>query len=480
MSLHTGLPVTNIGQPGAFAAPNVTRQIISDLQILKKHYWSQFVEKYGDQADYFTFLSTFAGMELAGGRDFYHYEDFGKLLLAVATTGAVTQSGSGANVVLTLSADSHYALNGTSYSPARIGEEVRLASSGMEGKIVAKSTATPGAHTITVKPNSTAAFTSAGSATIVSGEVLVLLANSNAGEASSDIDTQTDIDTKVTGSIMTIRDDWKATDLSEMEEVEYKYDGETPVSSGGIKSAYTLKGLVKFNKRYMAITSEKLMKGDVITNTGLATSAVGTQGMLPAIAARGGTTTYTGGAMTIANLHTALRYQLVQGSAKQIQWLQDAFQNTDFSDLLTSTYSGGAYVYGTSNGAASKEASAAYGFKEFFIDGFLLQAKVYPFNTEILTGRAPAIDQYRDFGVLIPQGTTLSKGKTISNVTVMYQEPPAISAADGSVGNGIRAWRYGGASPNATDGNMVDKVSMISYKGVRCAGINQFQRIVGQ
>jgi hypothetical protein len=194
------------------------------------------------------------------------------------------------------------------------------------------------------------------------------------------------------------------------------------------------------------------MKGDKITNTGLATSAVGTQGMLPAVNARGGKTTYTAGSLSIANLHTSLRYMMVQGAAKQIQWLQDAYQHTDFSDLLTSTYTGGAYVYGTSNGAASKEASVAYGFKEFFIDGFLLQTKVYPFNTEILTGRAPAIDQYRDYGLMIPQGTTLSKGKTISNVTVMYQEPPAVNSADGSVGNGIRVWRYGGASPNATDG----------------------------
>jgi hypothetical protein len=146
--------------------------------------------------------------------------------------------------------------------------------------------------------------------------------------------------------------------------------------------------------------------------------------------------------------------------------------------LLTSTYTGGSYVYGSS-GSSSEEASVAYGFKNFFIDGFLLQTSTYPFNTEIKTGRAPAIDQYRDFGLMIPQGTTLSKGKTINNLTIMYQEPPAVNAADGSVGNGIRVWRYGGGSPNATDGTMVDKVAMVSYKGVRAAAVNQFQTIVG-
>jgi hypothetical protein len=89
-----------------------------------------------------------------------------------------------------------------------------------------------------------------------------------------------------------------------------------------------LKGLVKFSKNYQAITGEKLMFGDKITNTGLAASAAGTQGVLPAVFQRGGTTSYTAGSLTIANLHTALRYMMVHGSPKQIHWLQDTFTNT--------------------------------------------------------------------------------------------------------------------------------------------------------
>lgn len=479
MALHTGIPITNIGQPGAAAVPQVTRQFISDLQILKRNFWKEYVQKYGEQ-DYFMWLSTFAGMEKTTNRDYYWYEDIGKLMLSAATTGAVTQGSLGANVVLTLSADSHFTLNGVNYSPVRAGETIRLASSDLEGKILSVSKVTNNAHTITVRPNrADVVFASAGgSGTIVSGEVLKLAGNMDAGEASGDIDTQIDRDDKITNYIAVMRDTFSSTDLSEMEEVEYNpVGGDVPIPTGGIVSAYTLKAMMKWNKRYLNNCSEKLMYGDLINNTGLAAAAAGTQGLLPAILARGGTTGYTGGAMTIANIHTMLRYQAIQGSAKQIQWLQDIYQNTDFNDALFAAYGAGAFVYGT--GSASKEASVAYGFREFFIDDTLLQVTTYPFNTEVTRGRTPAIDKYRDFGILIPQGKTQSKGKTIDNLTVMYQEPPKIEAPSGSVGNGIRVWRHGGGSPNATNGTLTDTVSMVCYKGLRAAAMNQFQTVVG-
>lgn len=481
MALHTGTPTTNIFQPGAIAVPMVTRQLVSDLQLLQRHFYNKFIEKYPEQ-DYFKWLETFAGMELTKGRDFYHYESKGKLMLSVAVQTAITTPAAGANVVITLTADSHLTANGTNYSPIRIGETIRLASNDKEGKIIAVNKTVDNAHTATIRPNrSDVALTSAGSANLLAGEVIKLVGNMDAGEASTSIDTQTPTDEKITNYISTMRDTYTASDLAEMEEIEYKAPaGDAPINTGNIVSAYTVRGMQEWNKRYMNNCSFKLMFGDLVTNTSLATSAAGTQGLIPAITARGTTTTYTGGGMTIAKIHEMLRLQSVNGGAKQIQWLQDIFQNNDFNDGLTAQYTAGGFVYGT--GSASKEASVAFGFREFYIDGFLLQIERYaPFNTENVYGRTPTIDKYRDFGIMIPQGTTYDRerARTIPNLTIMYQEPPTVQAPSGSIGNGIRVWRHGGGSPNATNGTLTDSVEMVSYKGLRAAAMNNFQLVVG-
>lgn len=481
MALHTGTPTTNIFQPAAIAVPTVTRQLISDLQILKPHFYPQFVQKYPEQ-DYFKFLETYAGMELTTGRDFYHYESKGKLMLSVAVQTAIVAPAAGANVTVTLTPDSHLTQNGTNYSPIRAGETVRNASNDVEGKIISVNKTVANAHTMTIRPNRVdQAFVSAGSANLLAGEVIKLVGNMDAGEASTDIDTQTPTDEKILNYISVMRDNFTASDLAEMEEIEYKVPtGDAPAGTGSIMSAYTLRGLIEWNKRYMNNCSFKLMFGDVVTNTGLATSAAGTKGLIPSITARGQSTTYTGGGMTIAKIHEMLRYQSVNGGSKQIQWLQDIFQNNDFNDAITGLVGGGSFVYGT--GSAGREAAISFGFREFYIDGYLLQVERYaPFNTENVYGRTPTTDKYRDFGIMIPQGTTYDreKARRIPNLTIMYQEPPAIQSPQGSIGNGIRLWRHGGGSPNATNGTLTDTVSMVSYKGLRAAGMNGFQLVIG-
>lgn len=161
----------------------------------------------------------------------------------------------------------------------------------------------------------------------------------------------------------------------------------------------------------------------------------------------------------------------VNGCAKENIWLQDIFQRQDFSDGIFKEYPAGAFVYGT--GEKSQEASVAYGFQEILIDGYLLKVKKYsPWNTEVQTGLTPANDYFRDFGVISPMGS-VPDAKTytpLKNITVMYQQPQR----GGTVGNGIRVWPYGGGSTNPTDGTLVDKISMATYRGIRVAASNQF------
>jgi hypothetical protein len=215
-----------------------------------------------------------------------------------------------------------------------------------------------------------------------------------------------------------------------------------------------------------------LLRGDVVTNSGLLTdTSVGALGFIPKIADDGETVNYTPGTLDIAKLHEITRIMDVNGCAKESVWLQDIFQRQDFSDGIFAEYPAGAFVWGT--GSNSEEAAINYGVKSISIDGYLLKVKKYsPWNTEVQTGKTPITDYFRNFGVIAPQGT-VNDARTytpMKNITVMVQEPPR----GGSVGNGIRVWNHGGASRNPTDGTMRDKIEMITYRSLRVCAANQF------
>lgn len=477
-------PISTTGVPkvGAVAVSLVQRQLMSDLQLLNRHYYKPFTNRYG-RPDYFTWLWTFAPRERVMGKEFYHWESRSKLMDSFASSAAVTAPAAGASVTVTLSADSHITEGAINYSAPRAGENVRLASNDKEAQIISVNRTVANAHTVVLRPlSATVALSSAGSADLVAGEVFKLVGMVDRGEASGSVETITPIHEKITGYISTFHDTYSATDHAEMEEVEY----EAPPSEDDLRtstegmSAYTLMGMQDWNRKYMNNRAGKLMYGQLITNTGLPTGAVGTQGLIPAIIARGTNTTYTAGSMTIAKIHEIMRINKVNGGPKQVQWLQDIFQNQEFSDGLFAAYGGGAFVYGT-NGSTTEEASVAYGFKNLNIDDTLIQTTQYPFNTEEVYGRSPAIDAYRNFGIIIPQGTVYDKGtaKRIPNLSIMYQEPPPINTAAGSVVDGLKVYRHGGASPNPTSGTQDDHVEMVSYMGLRTGALNQFQLVTG-
>ena len=480
MPVTGGIDTTGIRQPGTIAVPQVTRMLVSDLQLLDRHFYKGFVNKYRDQ-DYFTWFETFAGKELTTGRDFYHYESLGKLMLSFGAAAAVVAPAAGANVTVTLSADSHATVNGSNYSPIRVGENVRLASNDKEGKIIAINKTVANAHTATIRPlRVDVALSSAGSADLLANEVFKLVGTVDMGEASTNVDTQVPLQERINNSTSVMHDTFTATDLAEMEKIEYNFAADLPFGTEGIINAYTLRGMQNWTNRYKNNCSFKLMYGDVITNTGLPTSAVGTQGLIPSMTARSPTSTYTAGGMTLAAIQTAMRLQAVNGSDMQLQWLMDIYAKQDFDAALFGAYGGGAFVYGT--GSASQEASVAYGFQDVRINGYNLQVKMYPFNTEIVYGRTPNIDKYRYFSILIPQGKVYQAktGDYINNLTVMYQQPAPINSPDGSLMNGIRIWRSGGNSPNATNSTLYDAVDMVQYKGLRAAAMNQFAFFIGQ
>jgi hypothetical protein len=468
-----GIPTQNILQPGVISTSGgVNYSIISGLQLLTPVYWKRYVERYGPEAyDYFfQWLATFGGMELVKNQNFFWYESRGKNQIAVTNLVTVTSPAAGATVTVNIPAGELY--DSGTYSPLRVGETVYVASSNVEGEIIS----VPSPDQCTVRPKrADQAFVSAGSADLLAGEILIFGGLTDVGEASSERTPQTHLDVRMENNITVIREDYAATDFAEMSDVWYDegVSGSTPngVSQSGT-SFFTYKALVKTDRRFLNSIESKLMRGDAVTNTGLLNNPTqGCQGFIPTVAANGETVNYTPGTLDIAKLHQITRIMDVNGCAKENIWLQDIYQSQDFGDGIFKEYPAGAYVWGRNEN--SEEATVAYGTRQLLIDGYLFRVKKYsPWNTEVQTGLTPAQDYFRNYGIVAPMGT-VPDAKTytpLKNITVMYQQPQR----GGTVGNGIRAWAYGGGSVNPTDGTLIDKISMATYRGIRTAAANQF------
>jgi hypothetical protein len=468
-----GIPTSNNLQPGAIASQYVNRQLISDLQLLTPQYYKQYVEKYGNE-DFTWWLATYGGMEEVKNRNYFWFENRGKLMVGIQSAGNVSAS-AGATITLTLASGDHY--NSGTETPLRAGETVRVASTNVEGEILAITGTTAYAFTFTVRPKiSTQSLASAGSSSFLATDVLLLGGDMDAGEASTSINPLIHLDQKYDNNITEMRESWSATDLAEMTEVFYNTGVSGMEMAGGAQagtSYFTYKGLVKSNQRFINNVEFKLMRGNIVNNTGLTTSSsVGSEGIIPKVLSDGETVGYTPGTLDIAKLHEITRIMDINGCANENMWLQDIYQRQNFSDGLFKEFPAGAYVWGKNE--KSEDAAINYGVDTLRIDGYLFKVKKYKqFNTEMTTGLTPVNDYFRNFGIICPQGETRDAKdvtKAYKNITVMYQAPPK----GGTVGNAIRVWQWGGASQNPTSGTMTDNIETITYRGTRVVAANQF------
>lgn len=469
-----GIPTSNILQPSAISvAGGGNRALISDLQLLTPQFYNQYVEKYGSE-EFFMWLATYGGMEEVKNRNFFWFENRGKLMVAVSNLTAVTTPAAGATVSITIDTGDVY---DTDKSPLRVGETVRIASNNVEGVIIT----VPTYNTATIRPKQSTQAFAGSTGSLIAGEVLIFGGNTDVGEASSSIEPLIHLDKKYENNITEIRESWSATDLAEMTEVFYSGGVSGSEMSGGGQagtSYFTLKGLVKANTRYKNNIEAKLMRGDIQNNTGLnTTTSVGTQGFIPKIQADGETVTYTPGTLDIAKLHEITRIMDVNGCAKDNLWLQDIYQRQNFSDGIFKEFPAGAWVWGKNENG--QDARINYGVQSIMIDGYKFDVKKYSqFNTEVTTGKTPTVDAFRNYGIICPMGTardSKDSTKVYKNITVMYQQPQK----GGTIGNGIRVWQWGGGSVNPTDGTLRDHVEMITYRSIRVCSANQFIQVSG-
>jgi predicted SnoaL-like aldol condensation-catalyzing enzyme len=468
--MAAGIPTSNILQPGAISVSGgVTRALISDLQLLTPQFYNKYVQKYGNE-EFFMWLATYGGMEEVRNRNFFWFENRGKLMVAVTNLSAVNAPAVGGTVTVDIPAADLY--NSSTQSPLRIGETVRIASNNVEGEILT----VPSVSQCTIRPKKSSVAFASPSGNLDAGEILIFGGQTDVGEASGAREPLIHLDVKYENNITEIREDWSATDLAEMTEVYYNSGVSGSEMAGGAQagtSYFTYKGLVKSNTRYKNNIEAKLMRGDEVTNTGLLSStSVGSEGFIPKITADGETVNYTPGTLDIAKLHEITRIMDVNGCTKENLWLSDIFQRQDFSDGIFQEFPAGAWVWGKNEN--SEEAAINYGVQSIKIDGYLFKVKKYTqFNTEVTTGKTPVTDYFRNYGIICPQGSVRDArdaSKSYKNITVMYQQPQK----GGTTGNGIRVWQWGGGSMNASDGTLRDHVSMITYRGTRICAANQF------
>lgn len=444
-------------QPVGVAVGNTNRQFLTDLQLLVPHYYDKLIRKYGNEN--YAFLLPSIGLKRRNlGKAFYHWETASKLHASISNSAAITPAGAGQSVTVTLASGDHYE-NGT-MSPIRVGETVRVDSSGFEGKIISINTATPYAHTATILPlKSTVTFTSAGSTQLLAGEILTFQGNTEAGENSSATEGLTNLVNSVSNTTTEIRDDWPISDWAMIEQIQFEINGQPYI---------TYKGLKEMVMRFMNNYESKLMIGDTADNLAAYGGSMGTQGLIPRVLADGQVFQYTPGSLSVSSIQSIIRGIDFYGGAQEYHWLSDSYQYQEIMNQLFQTFAGGGIIWDFAGG--NEQASINYGFKTLTLDeGYTIHFKKYrPFNSEVKYGRASSNSQFRNAGILIPmkQWTDPKTQDTIPSLQVVYNQvegKPEIM----SIPTGMLAER-----PTDNQAHLV--VTNLAYAGLQVFAANQY------
>lgn len=438
--LQPGSVVTSTGQ--------VNRQFVSDLSILKPQYYDKFISKYGSQ-NYTQLLEALGMKATVPSREFFHFETRGKLHSAVQLDGgalAAVAAGVAIDVVI---ASAHVS---GGRSALRVGEVVENAATGAQYKITAVASATA----CTIKPLDSAIDANADLGA-TSTAWLLFRGASEAGEASTKINTLTGLTEKKTFYTTEIREDFSITDRAKIEELYFEVNGQ---------AYYTYKGLDEAVRRFMNNKEFKLMFGKPTDNI---SGTVGSTGLVPQIEANGQTYQYNGNVagFGIEDFHALARLADFNGSAGEYHFLMDSYLRSAVDDALFAKYTAGAIQWASVGG--SSEVAIKYGFDSLKIDGTTFHMKKYlPFNAEAVYGVAPSTEYYKNYGILIPvkEGRDAQTGDKVPSLRIVYNEVEA--------GKDIKVWETGALAKVPTSDKMELNVHHMAYCGIQVFAANQY------
>jgi len=445
--------------PSGIASSATNRTLLNNLNIFDRSFEKNLVRIYG--AENYAIVQMALGNSVVeaktDNRSFYHYEKRG-LHQAVTVNAQITAPAAGAAVTVTLGTGSYYA-SGTQ-SPIRVGEVVRIMTSGIEGMVTAINKTTANAHTATITPLRAAdTFVSAGSANLLAGEYLLLRGAVNIGEQSAKLDGISPLLDKITNTTTEHRDDYTITDRADIEKNE--------VDFGNGQFYYYYLAMDDMNKRYMNQAFFKIMEGVAVDN--LSNGTVGTTGVIPRVSAAGSTIQYTASAgPAISDIHTLTRTLNFYGGAGEYHFLQDIYQRQAVNDLLFGKYNNGAIRYASVGG--SEEASVSYGFNSFSIDGYTFHFFLNNmFSPEAVYQINPGsqVPEKRNYGLLIPQkiNNDAKSGKQFPSFQIVFQEVN---------GQRVLTTETGMLAPTNKTTDAQKTITMLSYPGVRTFAANQY------
>jgi hypothetical protein len=436
-------------QPGNVMQTGVTRSFMSDLSILKPQYYPQFIDKYGSQ-NYAQLLEALGMKATVPSREFFHFESRGKLHSAVQLDGgAIADVAAGAEVTLAIS--SAFVTGGR--SPLRVGEVVENAATGVQYKITVVTSATAFKMKpldSTIDPNTDLGATSTAH--------LLFRGITEAGEASTKLNTLTGLTERKTFYTTEIREDFTISDRAKIEELYFEVNGQ---------SYYTYKGLDEAVRRFMNNKEFKLMFGKPSTDAQI--GSTGTTGLVPQIEANGQTYNWNAGAsgFTIADFHSIARLADFNGGAQEYHFLMDSYLRSVVDDALFTNYNNGAILWGSVGGAS--EVAVKYGFDSLKIDGITFHLKKYlPFNAEAVYGVAPSTEYYKNSGILIPMkdGRDAQTGDKVPSLRIVYNEVEP--------GKEVKVWETGALAKVPTNDKMELNVHHMAYCGIQVFAANQY------
>lgn len=468
------------GQPGPGAyAQGLTTGIFNDLNFVIPDYIPGLIAKYGNS-------SYMLAAEILGNSNieqvntstntYSHFEKgrpYGSGLVAsnVAATGVNN------DIIITLKSPQSY-LSGPGNTipagtvcPFLVNQTVKLRSNGLKARVKAVGTATPGAFTLTLTPNGNYQLVTGPqtSTQINAGEGLETFGNQLAGQASDSQGTQQPNLYRYDNTATVLRASVKASDLAGMNKTQIDFgNGSFYLPTLAIKT---------MNMQMMVNIEDAVMEGvpygNVVDADGI--TAVGTNGVLPDVQARGSEIDYVIGNFQIGDFQNLTNVLDAQGGPREYHFLQSLDQRQDINNLLFGIYRNGAISYASVG--FSQEAAVTYGFKGFSTDTFDFHFHRYKgFSAAPVFGYIPTQGDYRKaFGFAVPQGMTqdAKEDSTRPYLQWVYQQNPDIPTSQR-----IYSWDLG-YTKNTKTTEASNKYEQISYVGSRVTAAEQFSILRG-
>lgn len=439
--------------PSTFTTASATRQgtLISELNIVVPRAYREFIDKF--QFVPYVMMNELAGNTMAtDNKLFYWYESKGRQMSFI--TAATTVSGSdGAGIAVVLSSGDLYSSNYKSLP--EVGMIMYNSRTGVESRVTAVSGKGTSSQTATLTP-----VIASQNASVVAGDILQGRGFKYVGEASDYTTTQVQTIDKFTNYATQIRIDSRFTDLNLAEAIDFEYDGQR---------YYKYKQLADDNKKFLLQKELMLMDSNLTDNLGYAET--GSAGVIQQTEANGLQIGYSsfGAQTTFADIERQLDSQ---GAPAEYDWLCDVNQDIAIQNALGNDFNNGAILYAQGNAA---DGELARGFKSFqpYHRKFNF-TRYLPFSDAAFYGSNPAGSLRKNFGLLIPKGTS-TDAKTrnvVPRFNIRYQD---------ILGNGqkVQIAETGALAKVPTSAKMELTVSQVGYFGVQVMGANQYAIVKG-